>query len=55
MILDADRQYAVVLINNAVITGAACYKVCNELGLKVRTYERWVRNGTVKFDGRSRA
>jgi putative transposase len=52
MILDADRQHAVILIDEAVISGAACYKACNELALSVRTYERWVRNGSVKFDGR---
>jgi len=55
MILDADRQHAVVLIDEAVVSGAACYKACNELGLSVRTYERLVRNGSVKFDGCPRA
>jgi putative transposase len=55
MILDADRQQAVVLIDEAVVSGAACYKACNGLGLAVRTYESWVRNSSVKFYDRPRA
>jgi transposase len=55
MILDPDRHHAVVLIDEAVVSGAACYKACHELGISIRTYERWVRDGTVKSDGRSGA
>jgi len=52
MILDSDRQDAVVLIAEAVTSGAATYKACIELGITVRTYQRWVCGGGVRSDGR---
>ncbi|MFT6915608.1 MAG: putative transposase [Motiliproteus sp.] len=41
MILSRDREMAVVLINEAVTSGAALYKACRELGITERTYQRW--------------
>ena len=38
MILDADRLQAVTLIDEAVLSGAAKYKACAELGITIRTY-----------------
>jgi transposase InsO family protein len=35
--------------------GAARYKACQELGMSVRTYQRWVEVGGVKPDGRAGA
>ena len=52
MILTQDRETAVLLIDEAVTTGAACYKACRELGITERTYQRWTRHGGVKADGR---
>jgi len=55
MILDVDRQNAVVLIKAAVTAGAARYKACCELGITVRTYQRWTRGNGVRSDGRPTA
>ena len=52
MILDPDRQRAVLLIKEAVISGAAAYRACQELGITMRTYQRWAIDDHVKSDGR---
>jgi len=52
MILDADRLQAVTLIDEAVLSGAAKYKACTELGITIRTYQRWMFAGHIKSDGR---
>ena len=52
MILDADRLQAVTLIDEAVLSGAARYKACAELGITIRTYQRWMAAGVIKSDGR---
>jgi putative transposase len=52
MILDADRLQAVTLIDEAVLNGAAKYKACAELGITIRTYQRWIVTGSIKSDGR---
>ncbi len=51
MILDADRLDAVTLIKESVMAGAATYKACVELGITVRTCQRWTRDGEFKSDG----
>lgn len=43
MISASDREKAVLLINEAVSAGASLSKTCEELGLKERTYYRWIR------------
>lgn len=55
MILSRDREMAVVLIDEAVTSGAALYKACRELGITERTYQRWTEYGRVKVDGRPHA
>jgi len=55
MILDADRTNAVELVKEAVGAGAAKYKACAELGITVRTYQRWTHGDDVKCDGRPTA
>ncbi len=35
--------------------GARKYKACEELGISVRTYQRWIQAGKVKVDGRAGA
>jgi putative transposase len=52
MILDADRSQAATLIDEAVLSGAAKYKACAELGITIRTYQRWMAAGVIKSDGR---
>ena len=52
MIRPADRQQAVTLINEAHRPGARLSRVCAELGLTVRTYQRWTQEAAVKVDGR---
>jgi putative transposase len=52
MILDADRSQAATLIDEAVLSGAAKYKACTELGITIRTYQRWMAAGIIKSDVR---
>jgi transposase InsO family protein len=52
MILPRDRKSAVILIDEAVKSGAALYRSCRELGITERTYQRWTEDGGVKADGR---
>lgn len=42
MISASDREEAVKLINEAVLSGARLCKACDELGITERTYYRWV-------------
>ena len=55
MIATPDRQNAIALIEEAVHAGARRQQACAELGLTLRTLERWMQGGTVKADGRPRA
>ncbi len=56
MISTQDRRDAVILIDEAVTSGARLFRACAELGLCKRTYRRWtVLTGEVKSDGRPRA
>jgi putative transposase len=52
MIRPADRQQAVALITEAQRAGARLAPACAELGLDLRTYERWTREAVLKVDGR---
>lgn len=52
MIPYADRQHAVSLIAEAISNGARKEKACKEIGISLRTYQRWIRDGGVKADGR---
>ena len=53
MIPAPDRQQAVSLIDHAVESGASKYRACEEMGISIRTYQRWVSGGKIKPDGRS--
>lgn len=52
MISHSDRTLAVELIQEANRNGARLSKACEELGISVRTYERWISQGEVKKDQR---
>lgn len=52
MITPSDRQHTVDLIKEAQAAGASCEKACHEVGLSVRTYQRWGQGGGVKHDRR---
>jgi transposase InsO family protein len=52
MISSPDRQHAVELIDEAHQGGVRLKPACAELGIDVRTYQRWTRGGDVKADGR---
>lgn len=52
MILAADRQRVVQLIEQARQAGARLRPACETLGLTVRTYQRWTQGGEVRVDGR---
>lgn len=47
-----ERIIAVELIDEAVDAGARQNKACKILEISVRTYQRWVKDGSVKADGR---
>lgn len=47
-----QRCIAVNLIQEAVNAGARKKKACEILGISIRTYQRWIQEGKVKFDGR---
>ena len=55
MISTPDREAACTLINEAVNAGARRHKVCAELGLTLRTLQRWTRDGAIRSDGRPAA
>lgn len=55
MISTPDRQAAVVLIEEAVSCGARKHLACEQMGMRLRTLERWVQGGEVRADARPRA
>ena len=55
MISPPDRQHAVALIDQARQAGARLQPACRELGMDVRTYQRWTRGGGLKTDARPEA
>lgn len=52
MISTPDRQGACALINEAVGSGARRQRACAEIGITLRTLERWVAQGVVRADRR---
>lgn len=52
MISASDRRKSVELIKEAIHSGARCEKACVELNISLRTYQRWIQQGSVKTDGR---
>lgn len=55
MISSPDRQQAVALIKEARQGGARLQPACQALAIDGRTYQRWIRDGTLKTDGRPAA
>lgn len=53
MISPSDRREAVELIREAVDSGAALYKACEELGISKRTYNRWKETDSGYIDRRT--
>ncbi|OQA25688.1 MAG: Integrase core domain protein [Firmicutes bacterium ADurb.Bin354] len=53
MISASDRRQAVELISEAVNSGAALYKACEELGISKRTYNRWRNTDNDYIDKRT--
>jgi putative transposase len=52
MISAPDRRQAVGLIREACQGGARLKRACAELGIDVRTYQRWRGDAEVKADAR---
>src|SRR6185437_13337387 len=49
-----DRLLCISLIREAVQSGCRLEKACEELGLSLRTFQRWGRDdGAVRADGRT--
>jgi len=49
-----DRLLCISLIREAVQSGCRLEKACEELGLSLRTFQRWARDGeAVRADGRT--
>ena len=55
MIATPDRQETCALINEAVKAGARRHPACAEIGITLRTLQRWTHDGTLKSDGRPTA
>lgn len=55
MISAPDRQQAVALIEEAHRAGARWSRACAEVGIDVRTYQRWAAGEAVQVDGRPAA
>lgn len=56
MISPADRQLVIALIEDAVGSGCLRTVACAELGISIRTWQRWMREGGVdSCDGRKDA
>ena len=55
MISPSDRQQAVVLIEEAHRAGARWSRACAEVGIDVRTYQRWTAGEALHVDGRPAA
>jgi transposase InsO family protein len=55
MISAPDRRRAFELIEQAMAQGATQERACELLGISVRTYQRWTREGGVERDARPEA
>ncbi|WP_374729924.1 IS3 family transposase [Caballeronia temeraria] len=54
VLTNSDRLLCISLIREATEAGCRLEKACNELGVSVRTFQRWVRDGdAVCADGRT--
>ena len=55
MIGAPDRKRAVRLIKEATNAGARTTSACREMGISLRTFQRWTQEGDVRTDGRPSA
>lgn len=55
MISALDRRQTVTLVEEARQAGARLAGACAELGIDVRTYQRWTQGSELKVDGRADA
>lgn len=55
MISASDRQRAIELITEAHQAGARRHHACQQVGLTLRTIQRWTRQGTLHTDARPTA
>jgi transposase InsO family protein len=55
MISALDRRETAELIEEASQAGASRERACKELGVSLRTYQRWTQDGSIKEDGRPEA
>lgn len=55
MISTPDRQQAVALLEEAHRAGARWSRACAEVGIAVRTYQRWTAGEAIQVDGRPAA
>ena len=51
----SDRQYYASLIDEAVVSGATKENACKEIGLSIRTLQRWRKEGEIRADKRPTA
>lgn len=49
----SERQQFVAWIQEAVAAGARLKEVCKEVGLTIRTFQRWTQGGDVRVDART--
>ena len=55
MIGASDRKRAVRLIKETTRAGARTISACREMGISMRTFQRWTQEGNVRTDGRPSA
>jgi transposase-like protein len=55
MIGTPDRKRAVRLIKEATNAGARTNSACREMGISMRTFQRWTQEDDVRTDGRPNA
>ena len=55
MIGAPDRKRAVRLIKETTNAGARTISACREMGISMRTFQRWTQEGDVRTDGRPSA
>jgi putative transposase len=53
MTLVSEREQLIEWIHEAVTAGARRYRACNEVGISLRTLQRWMRGDRVSADGRT--
>ena len=51
----SERQHLIDLIREACCSGARVKSACYEVGISLRTYRRWYRDGKIQEDQRALA